>query len=778
MSAEATPTSMTLQLSVRGMTCAACVARVERALGKVPGVLKAEVNFATEEAAVTVPSGQSDALLAPVLAAVERAGYTAQVQTSDALPVPETGMRWQDEWRLALGMVCSALLALPMLWGSHDFWPAWAQFALATPVQVLLGARFYKAAWQALKDRSGNMDQLVALGTSAAWLLSCWLWWRHGAAAASAAPGHEGMPGMAHASGQPPLYFESSAVVITLVLLGKTLEARAKRQTTAAIRALQSLRPDTVRRMGPQGEVETPVGKVMVGDTLVIRPGERVPVDGVVKEGLSHVDESMLTGEPLPVSKGQGDALTGGAINAEGRLLMTVTAVGTQTMLAQIIRHVTSAQMGKAPVQRLVDKVSSVFVPTVLVVALITGVAWWALGAGGEVAVMRAVAVLVIACPCALGLATPAAIMAGTGSAARAGILIKDPQALEAAYHVQVVAFDKTGTLTQGQPRLLACEVNAPLGLSADQALMVAGSLQEGSEHPLAQAVLRTLAERSICPAPGQGLSELKASPGRGMQGLDANLSGGTLWRLGSSHWLDELTLGVSDSPGLVALKSRAKTLAAEGATMAWLMRQAGSSAAVDVVALLAFGDEVKPGARDAVAELKALGVRSVLISGDNDGAARAVATQVGIDEVHAQVLPADKAALVTSLQQGGGHGRKVVAMVGDGINDAPALAAADVSMAMANLHGGTDVALHVAGITLMRGDPRLVAAALDISRRTAAKIRQNLFWAFAYNVIGIPMAAMGWLNPMVAGAAMAMSSVSVLLNSLTLSRWRPPRQR
>jgi Cu+-exporting ATPase len=398
---------------------------------------------------------------------------------------------------------------------------------------------------------------------------------------------------------------------------------------------------------------------------------------------------------------------------------------------------------------------------------------------------MRAVAVLVIACPCALGLATPAAIMAGTGAAARAGILIKDPQALEAAHQVQVVAFDKTGTLTVGQPRLLACHVSDDAGMDSDEALAWAGALQEGSEHPLAQAVLRALAALGRCPV-GDGLSQLQASPGRGMQGVAAATAsqGESTWRLGSARWLDEL-LPEGDphraSAAMASLQSLARAHTSQGATVAWLMRQVGQGP-VEALALLVFGDELKPGAAEAVARLKALGVRTALISGDNEGAVRALAAQVGIVDVHAGVLPAQKADEVRRLQEGSSasgsaakaHGpRQVVAMVGDGINDAPALAAADVSMAMANVRGGTDVALHVAGITLMRGDPRLVAAALDISRRTAAKIRQNLFWAFAYNVIGIPLAAMGWLNPMVAGAAMAMSSVSVLLNSLSLSRWR-----
>lgn len=766
-----------VQLAVRGMTCAACVGRVERALRKVPGVQEAQVNFATETASVTLSPNAGDLDPAGLVFAVEDAGYHALVQQRDA-PVVEEVVPWWDVWgAVILGAAASLPLVLPMLWGVHHFWPAWVQFALATPVQFGLGARFYKAGWAALKDGSGNMDQLVALGTSAAWGLSCWLWWAH---ARSAHAAHGG----------PDLYFESSAVVITLVLLGKALEARAKRQTTAAIRALQALRPDTVSRLGPQGEVTVPLSQVLVGDTLVVRPGERIPTDGTVTEGASHVDEAMLTGEPLPVAKNQGDRLTGGAVNGEGRLLMLVTAVGGQTMLAHIIRRVVDAQATKAPIQRVVDRVSAVFVPTVLLVALLTGFGWWWSGAGGEVALIRAVAVLVIACPCALGLATPAAIMAGTGAAARQGILIKDPQALESAHRVQVVAFDKTGTLTQGHPRLIdwqVAQVHAMppmLDWNKPRALRVAAALQAGSEHPLARAVLE--AAKGQAPLAAQAV---QAMPGRGVLGrltdaggVAAGEAGGAagavalagVWGLGSARWVDEQACIVEP-----ALRSQADAWAAGGATVSWLMRQTSASEgepAWQVMAAMAFGDELKPGAAEAVARLHALNVRTVMISGDNRGAAQAMASRLGIQQVVAEVLPGDKADHIQRLQQGEGGTRLTVAMVGDGLNDAPALAAADVGMAMANPEGGTDVALQAAGITLMRGDPMLVPAALEISRRTSTKIWQNLAWAFGYNVIGIPLAAFGGLNPMLAGAAMALSSVSVVTNALWLSRWKPAR--
>ncbi|MDE2077775.1 MAG: copper-translocating P-type ATPase [Burkholderiales bacterium] len=754
-----TETNQSLQLAVRGMTCAACVNRVERALNKVPGVSQAQVNFATETASVSLAEEACEFDPAKLVEAVQDAGYDAQLQAEDA-PLQDEAQSWWQVWgAVTLGIMASLPLVLPMLWGRHDFWPPWVQFALSTPVQFILGARFYKAGWAALKDRSGNMDQLVALGTSAAWGLSVWLWWRHDPAAMNT---HTGMSGMGHE--QPQLYFESAAVVITLVLLGKALEARAKRQTTLAIRALQSLRPDTVRRLGPQGEVDVPVGQVVVGDVLVVRPGERIPVDGEVTEGSSHVDEAMLTGEPLPVSKSVGDKVTGGAINAEGRLLMRATAVGAQTMLAQIIRRVVEAQATKAPIQRVVDRVSAVFVPTVLAVALVTWLGWTWHGAPIDEALIRAVAVLVIACPCALGLATPAAIMAGTGAAARAGILIKDPEALETAHRVTVVAFDKTGTLTIGQPTLKDLAVAPPQtgALTREAALGVAAALQSGSEHPLAQAVLKAFKGEPPASA------NIQAVAGRGIRG-DVQVDGPSqVWALGSGRWMNELC----DESLSAHWQSWAEAQQSQGSTVSWLMALDAAGRG-HVHAGLAFGDELKPGAAQAVAALHAQGITTVMISGDNRGAAEAVGRQLGIGRVIAEVLPNDKADQVRALQHTAEGQRVVVAMVGDGLNDAPALAAADVGMAMANPQGGVDVAMHAAGITLMRGDPALVAAALQISRLTTRKIHQNLFWAFGYNVLGIPLAALGGLSPMVAGAAMAFSSVSVVSNALLLSRWR-----
>jgi Cu+-exporting ATPase len=637
---------------------------------------------------------------------------------------------------------------LPMLgdlFGRHWMLPAWVQFALATPVQFILGARFYKAGWHALLALTGNMDLLVAIGTTAGWALSMWLW-------LTAAPGTV-----------PHLYFEGSAVVVTLVLLGKFLEARAKRQTTTAIRALHALRPDVAHLFGMdpvtgEGPVErdVPVAEVLVGDHIVVKTGERFPVDGTLLEGQTQVDESMLTGEPLPVPREPGDRLTGGSINGEGRVVLQVTAVGSETVLSRIIRLVEDAQAAKAPIQRLVDQVAEVFVPVVLVLALATLLTWlWWVGAPFETAVIHAVAVLVIACPCALGLATPAAIMAGTGVAAKHGILIKDAQALELAHKVDIVAFDKTGTLTLGRPVLTA--LVAVDGAIEAELLRAAASLQSGSEHPLAHAVVAAAKARGLAfDAP----DNVRSVPGRGSEGE----VGARSVLVGSLRWMDEL--GVALGP----LAARATELQQQGATVSAMAER--TSAGLKLCALMAFGDEPKPGAQVALAVLRARGIKPVMISGDNRGAAEAMARRIGLrpedGEVMAEVLPGEKAALVAKLKLGG----KIVAMVGDGVNDAPALAAADVGLAMGN---GTDVAMHAAGITLMRGDVGLVAAALDISDRTVAKIRQNLFWAFAYNVAGIPLAALGYLNPVLAGAAMAMSSVSVMANALLLKRWRPP---
>ena len=730
-----TEPTLTHDIGIGGMTCASCVARVEKALKKLPGVLNATVNLATESAHIDVAT--ADVTDARLRRAVRDAGY--EPRTPEAQADAGRDSAWSGFMPVGVGLLLTTPLVLPMLsvlWGQHWMLPAWAQFVLATPVQFILGARFYKAGWHALKARTGNMDLLVALGTTAGWGLSVWLWFT------------------ALAGQTPDLYFEGSSVVITLVLLGKWLETRAKRQTTEAIRALHALRPDKAHWLGEDGETDVPVDEILPGDHIVVRPGERFPLDGELLEGLTQVDESMLTGEPLPVSKGTGDALTGGSINGEGRVTMRVTAVGHETVLSHIIRLVENAQTAKAPIQRLVDKVAEVFVPVVLVLAVLTVVTWMLLGASFETALIYAVAVLVIACPCALGLATPVAIMAGTGVAAKHGILIKDVQALELAHRVQTVAFDKTGTLTVGQPRLLA-HVPAS-GQDAPTALALAARVQSGSEHPLARAVVSAAQQQGLT---GPTAQELQAVPGKGVL---AKVDGRQLL-LGSLRWLQEEGLDIGMwQPDIIALQ-------AQGASLSAMAER--TDAGLHALLLMGFGDEPKAGAAQALSALRDRGLKLVMVSGDNQAAAEAMARRLGLrpeaGEVLAHVLPGDKSAQVQKLRAGG----QVVAMVGDGVNDAPALAAADVGMAMGT---GTDVAMHAAGITLMRGDVALVGAALDISARTVAKIRQNLFWAFAYNVAGIPLAALGYLNPMMAGAAMALSSVSVMLNALLLKRWKP----
>ncbi len=721
----------TVQLSIEGMTCASCVARVEKALLKVPGVTSAQVNLATETAEVKLASRDLD--IGALSAAVAKAGYTARpVAHETGAAGAEKAKRGNDWWPVAVAAVLSAPLVLPMfgmLFGIDWMLPGWLQLALATPVQFWLGGRFYRSGWRAIKARAGNMDLLVALGTSAGYGLSVYQLLVHSE------------HGMRH------LYFEASAVVITLVLLGKWLETRAKRQTTEAIRALNALRPETARVRRNGQDLELPISQVVKDDLVVVRPGERMPVDGVVMEGASQIDESLITGESLPVAKHEGDKVTGGSVNAEGLLVVKTTAIGAESTLARIVRLVESAQAKKAPIQRLVDKVSEVFVPIVIGIALLTLLAWGLTTGNWETAILNAVAVLVIACPCALGLATPTAIMAGTGVAARHGILIKDAEALEIAHNVKIVAFDKTGTLTEGKPELVAAEA-----ADGDRRAFLAtsASIQAGSEHPLARAVGDAAQREGVQLV---AASKVRAIAGRGM----AAMVGQRDLRLGSTRLMKELNVDLG------AMSMRATKLEGQGRTVSWV---ADVTQQPVLLGMLAFGDTVKPTAALAISRLREQGVRSVLVTGDNRGSAKAVGEQLGIDEIRSEVLPEDKARIVGELKAGG----VAVAMVGDGINDAPALAAADVGIAMST---GTDVAMQSAGVTLMRGNPALVADAIDISRRTYAKIRQNLFWAFIYNMVGVPLAAFGLLSPVIAGAAMAFSSVSVVTNALMLRRWK-----
>jgi P-type Cu+ transporter len=752
---NATP-GQAVELAIGGMTCAACAMRVEKALARLPGVASVSVNLATEKASVSLAAGgnAANAGIDALVAAVTQAGYQATPIAQEAPPTssPSEAQRAHERNRRELSavVICALLtlpLALPMLSvgigfggagpeGHTTVVPPWLQFGLATLVQFGFGARFYRAAWRAVRAGAGNMDLLVALGTSAAYGISVYEL-------------------IAHPGDAMHLYFEASAVVITLVRFGKWLEARAKRQTTDAIRALNALRPERARvRVGGE-ERELPLAQVRVGMIVVVRPGERVPVDGAVLEGRTHIDESLITGESLPVPKQQEDPVTAGSINGEGAIAVATKAIGAETTLARIIRLVESAQGEKAPIQRLVDRVSEVFVPVILLIAAVTLSGWLIAGASGETAVLNAVAVLVIACPCALGLATPAAIMAGTGAAARRGVLIKDASALEIAHRVNLVAFDKTGTLTIGQPSMTAFE---PIDLARDEALALAAAVQRHSDHPLAKAVVKAFEESRGAGAPPT-VSKARAVPGRGVQ---AEVDG-RMTAMGSGRWLAELGVVLP-----AALCAQAQQLESAGNTVSWLIDRAASPPAA--LALIGFGDTVKPTARAAIERLRNMGIKSVLVTGDNQGSAASVAAALGIEEFHAQVLPDDKASKIRDLKI---RTAGVVAMAGDGINDAPALAAADLGIAMAT---GTDVAMDAAGITLMRGDPALVADAIDISRRTWRKIQQNLFWAFVYNLIGIPLAAFGLLNPMLAGAAMAFSSVSVVTNALLLRAWRGGR--
>lgn len=715
------------ELAISGMTCATCALRVEKALAGVPGVTRAHVNLATERAAVHGLAG----VLRPVdlIAAVDRAGYDAQLVTGEAarerqIEAEEARRLRLEAGRAVLAAALSAPLLLPELGVAI---PAWLELALATPVQFLIGGAFYAGAWKALRARVGNMDLLVALGTSAAYCYSLYLF-------------------LGSRSGGP-FYFDSAAVVIALVTVGKWLEARAKRSTTEEIRTLMALRPERARIDRAGEEIEVAVQAVSVGDVAIVRPGEHIPVDGVVVSGRSDVDESLLTGESLPVGKAPGEKVAGGSLNGGGLLRIETTAVGAQTMLSRVIALVAGAQAKKPPVQRLVDQVAAVFVPVVLLIALATFLIWWLLGGSPAAGIVAAVSVLVIACPCSLGLATPTALMVGTGAAAKAGILIRDAEALECAYRLDTVVLDKTGTLTEGRPTVMEVVAN---GLSEGELLALAAAAQKGSEHPLARAVLARSAGLALAP-----LEELTSEPGLGVV---ARVSGGRLLAIGNRRLMSEK--GVDTSAGEV----RAKPLEELGRTVMWV---AALEPRTEWLGLIAVADQVKPTAREAVRRLAEAGIATVLLTGDNERTAAAVASTVGIPRVLAGVLPGEKAAEVRRLQGQGRH----VGMVGDGVNDAPALAAADIGLAMGT---GADVAMQTAGVTLMRGDPRLVADAIAVSRATYRKIRQGLFWAFFYNVIALPAAALGYLSPMVAGAAMALSSLTVVSNALTLRRWRP----
>lgn len=724
----------TVTLHINGMSCATCQQRLEKVLRREPGVISAVVNLASEKAHIQVLSEVEDIQL---LQAIARAGYEGLGTDSSSDKIAEqTRQHRRDtdrDW-LIFGALCTIPLLLPMitrLWGGQYQLPVFWQWLLASMVQFGLGWRFYRGAWAAVRVGSSNMDVLVALGTTAAYGLSLYQWlfqqWQFQA--------HH-----AH------LYFESSATVITLVWFGKWLEQRAKQQTSEAIRALQALRPEEawVERAGQAQWL--PLAMLQTGDRVRVRAGERIPVDGVIVDGASHLDESLLTGESLPVSKQAGDSVSTGAMNCEGLLWLNTTALGENTLLARIIARVEQAQMAKPPIQQKVDQISAVFVPIVLVLALLTVTGWYLLIGQWEAALIHAISVLVIACPCALGLATPAAIMAGTGTAARYGILIRDAEVLEKAEKVNMVVFDKTGTLTQGHPALCAQQT---VGIGEQQALLLAAALQQGSAHPLGVALQHAAQQQAlVLPA----LSAVSTTAGVGVQGQWQEVSYALVGGQGLVQ--RQLTPDATLQAG-VALQYQ------QGRTVSWLI------AAGQVVAWFAFQDPPKAEAAAAIKTLQQQGIKVALLSGDHPQSVQQMADLLGIDDMAAQVLPEQKAEAIVRWREQG----FVVAMVGDGINDAPALAESDLGIAMGS---GTDVAMASAAMTLMRNDPRAVADALVIARLTSRKIRQNLFWAFIYNVVALPLAVFGFLDPMLAGAAMAFSSVSVVTNALWLTRWHP----
>ncbi|HEV8641114.1 MAG TPA: heavy metal translocating P-type ATPase [Methylomirabilota bacterium] len=733
---------------VRGMHCAACVGKVEGALASVPGVSEAAVNLATERATVAFDPAQAD--VAALQRAVEAAGYELVEPTAATMGGVDDERRAREGEQRALRtkFIVGAVLSLPVLIGGmadvFPWAPAWLRnpwllLALSTPVQFWVGAQFHRGFLHDLRYRSASMSTLVSIGTNAAYFFSVAVTlWPHT---------FMDVGGMT--------YYETGAVVITLIVLGRWLEARARGRTSEAIRRLMGLAPRTARVIRDGQDVDVPIEQVLVGDLIRIRPGERIPVDGVIVEGASTVDESMLTGESLPVEKRPPAKVAAGTVNRTGSFVFRATAVGRETTLARIIHLVQEAQGSRAPIQRLADRVAAVFVPVVLVVAALTFSAWFFFGPEPRLlmALTTAVAVLVIACPCAMGLATPTAIMVGTGKGAEHGVLIKSAAALELLHRVDTMVFDKTGTLTGGRPEVT--DVVPVPGGSEDEALALAAAAEQGSEHPLGEAIVRRAKERGVALPP---IIEFDTVPG---QGVDALAPDGRVL-LGNRGLMD--ARGIDVTP----LAARAAALQAGGKTVMYL------AFAGRLEALIAAADVLKPEAAATVARLKALGVGVVMLTGDNRGTAEAIARQAGINRVLAEVLPEDKAGEVKRLRQEG----HLVAMVGDGINDAPALAQADVGIAMGS---GTDVAIEAADVTLMRGNLAGVVAAVQLSRRTIRIIRENLVWAFGYNVILIPVAAgvlypLGGvlLSPILAGAAMAFSSVSVVTNSLRLKRWRP----
>lgn len=734
-SSPATPE--TTQLDIEGMSCASCVARVEKSLSKVEGVDEATVNFANHIGTVNHAHGVTTEQL---IGAVEKAGYSATLKT-DEMASGHEGMDHSSHakasseaqiQRAKWELIFAALLTIPvigisMAWHPRPGYVNWLLFALTTPVIFYFGRQFFTLTWKAAKHFTTTMDTLIAVGTFAAWGYSVY-----------------GLLRFADPHMQSEhIYFESAAGIVVLVLLGRYLEERAKTQMSGAIKKLMGLAPKTATRIMENGsEEEVSLGDVKPGDLLKLRPGEKVAVDGVVESGSSFVDESMLTGEPVPVEKGEADAVAAGTVNQNGSLTYRAQKVGSETMLAQIVKMVERAQGSKAPMQRLADKVSSIFVPAVIVIAILTGMLTFIFLGSTDAAILRAVAVLVIACPCALGLATPTALMVGTGRGAELGILVKDGQALERARAIQTVLLDKTGTITHGKPELTDI---VPVGeLSKDDVLKIAAGLESNSEHPVAKAVVRAASEGGLAlPA----VSDYETIRGKGVRGT-----------VDGREWFLVSPVAASGDVDLAVVHGQIDQLQGEAKT-AFVLHDGGTVAAVFAVA-----DVVDEHSRHAIAELHDLGLMTVMVTGDNRTTAESIAAQVGIDSVEAEVLPDGKAGIVSEHQKCG-----PVAMVGDGINDAPALAQADLGIAMGN---GTDVAMETAGITILRSDLRAVPKAILLSRATMNTIKGNLFWAFVYNVLMIPLAALGLLSPMIAAGAMAFSSISVILNSLRLKRF------
>ena len=744
--------SQLVTLNIRGMTCASCVARLEKSLSKVAGVDAASVNLATEKAQIRV-NQELHTITDLLITAIEKAGFEASVfsHQSASATTPSNIFDLHGKAAVILAMTLSLPLLAPMMlmpFGVHWMLPAWMQFLLATPVQFILGSRFYVAGFKALRMGSGNMDLLVALGTTAAYGLSIYTWY---------------LSDWGRAYEPHELYFESSAVVISLVMLGKWLEARAKKETTTAITALQSLWPDQAKllRQHDLNQLDyehLPIAQILPGDWVLVLPGERIPVDGLVIEGLSEIDESMLTGESRLLEKEKGSTVIGGSLNGSGRLIIQATGIGETSVLAKMIALVENAQAEKAPIQRLVDQVSTWFVPVVVLIAAINFLIHALIFNDSQNALLYSVAILVIACPCALGLATPVAIMAGTGVAAKCGILIKDAQALELAHRINIVAFDKTGTLTMGKPSV---KNFTNFSTSDDRQIhALALGLQMSSEHPLAKAMIQFGQQRQVN---AEGYATVLANIGKGIEGqcLTGSYQSKTIafvsFHAIKAHASEQIQMAAMNELNL-------------GHSVSCLVDVTNSSTK-QILALYSFGDELKSGVNEAIQRLKLMNIKTIMISGDNQLVANLLAQKIGIDEVYAEVLPAEKAAIIQSLKAI--NGRSYVAMVGDGVNDAPALAVADVGIAVST---GADIAMHAASITLMRGDPALVPDAIEISAKTWQKIKQNLFWAFVYNLIGIPLAALGYLTPMIAGAAMAASSVSVVGNALLLRKWSRPK--